>query len=107
MCSPGVPLLSLVDLSDVWLRFDLREDLVKGLKVGDRFDDARARARRPADRRRGQAHRDQRRICGLARDARHRRFRPAHLRGPRLSGRAHPRASAGHERLCRWPGGRR
>ena len=35
--SPGVPLLSLVDLGDVWLRFDLREDLVKGLKVGDRF----------------------------------------------------------------------
>jgi HlyD family secretion protein len=36
--SPGVPLLTLVDLSDVWLRFDLREDLVKGLKVGDRFE---------------------------------------------------------------------
>jgi HlyD family secretion protein len=36
--SPGVPLLSLVDLSDVWLHFDLREDLVKGLKVGDRFE---------------------------------------------------------------------
>jgi HlyD family secretion protein len=36
--SPGVPLLTLVDLSDVWIRFDLREDLVKGLKVGDRFD---------------------------------------------------------------------
>lgn len=35
--SPGVPLLSLVDLNDVWLRFDLREDLVRGLKVGDRF----------------------------------------------------------------------
>lgn len=35
--SPGVSLLSLVDLSDVWLRFDLREDLVKGLKVGERF----------------------------------------------------------------------
>ncbi len=35
--SPGVPLLSLVDLSDLWLRFDLREDLVRGLKVGDRF----------------------------------------------------------------------
>ena len=27
--SPGVPLLSLVDLSDVWLRFDLREDLAR------------------------------------------------------------------------------
>ncbi len=35
--SPGVPLLSLVDLNDVWIRFDLREDLVKGLKVGDEF----------------------------------------------------------------------
>ncbi len=35
--SPGVPLLSLVDLSDVWLRFNLREDLVRGLEVGDRF----------------------------------------------------------------------
>ena len=32
-----MPLLSLVDLGDVWVRFDLREDLVKGLKVGDRF----------------------------------------------------------------------
>jgi HlyD family secretion protein len=32
-----VPLLSLYDLNDVWLRFNLREDLVKGLKVGDRF----------------------------------------------------------------------
>jgi HlyD family secretion protein len=36
--SPGVPLLALVDVSDVWLRFDLREDLVKGLKTGDRFE---------------------------------------------------------------------
>ena len=36
--SPGVPLLSLVDLSDIWLRFELREDLVKGLKIGDRFE---------------------------------------------------------------------
>jgi len=28
----------LIDLADVWIHFDLREDLVKGLKVGDRFD---------------------------------------------------------------------
>lgn len=35
--APGVPLLSLVDLRDVWLRFDLREDLLGGLKVGDRL----------------------------------------------------------------------
>ena len=36
--SPGVPLVTLVDLNDMWVHFDLREDLVKALKVGDRFD---------------------------------------------------------------------
>jgi HlyD family secretion protein len=36
--SPGVPLLTLVVVSDVWVRFDLREDLMKGLKINDRFD---------------------------------------------------------------------
>lgn len=35
--SPGVPLVTLIDLKDVWIHFDLREDLVKGLKVGDKF----------------------------------------------------------------------
>ena len=34
--APGAPLLSLVDLSDVWVRFDLREDLVKHIAVGDK-----------------------------------------------------------------------
>jgi HlyD family secretion protein len=36
--SPGVPLVTMIDLADVWIHFDLREDLVKDLKVGDRFD---------------------------------------------------------------------
>jgi HlyD family secretion protein len=36
--SPGVPLVTLIDLGDMWVQFDLREDLVKTLKVGDRFD---------------------------------------------------------------------
>jgi HlyD family secretion protein len=36
--SPGVPLVTLIDLNDMWIHFDLREDLVKTLKVGDRFD---------------------------------------------------------------------
>jgi HlyD family secretion protein len=36
--SPGVPLVTLIDLTDVWIHFDLREDLLKDLKVGDRFD---------------------------------------------------------------------
>jgi HlyD family secretion protein len=36
--SPGVPLVTLINLNDLWIHFDLREDLVKTLKVGDRFD---------------------------------------------------------------------
>ena len=36
--SPGVPLITLIDLNDMWIHFDLREDLVKTLKLGDRFD---------------------------------------------------------------------
>lgn len=36
--SPGVPLITLIDLSDTWLHFDLREDLVRDLKIGDRFE---------------------------------------------------------------------
>jgi HlyD family secretion protein len=35
--TPGVPLLSLVDLDNTWMGFSLREDLMAGLKVGDRF----------------------------------------------------------------------
>jgi HlyD family secretion protein len=35
--SPGVPLVTLIDLNDMWVHFDLREDLVKTLKLGDRF----------------------------------------------------------------------
>jgi len=35
--SPGVPLVTLIDLNDVWIHFDLREDLVRTLKIGDRF----------------------------------------------------------------------
>src|SRR5215471_5950779 len=36
--SPGVPLITLIDLNDLWIHFDLREDLVRTVKVGDRFD---------------------------------------------------------------------
>jgi HlyD family secretion protein len=34
--SPGVPLVTLIDLNDLWIHFDLREDLVRTLKIGDR-----------------------------------------------------------------------
>jgi HlyD family secretion protein len=33
--SPGVP---LIDLNDTWAHFDLREDLVRNLKTGERFE---------------------------------------------------------------------
>jgi HlyD family secretion protein len=36
--SPGVPLVTLIDLDDMWVHFDLREDLVRTLKIGNRFD---------------------------------------------------------------------
>jgi HlyD family secretion protein len=36
--SAGAPLLSLVDINNPWLTFNLREDLLAGLKVGDRFE---------------------------------------------------------------------
>jgi len=36
--SPGVPLVTLINLADLWIHFDLREDLVKSLKIGDKFD---------------------------------------------------------------------
>lgn len=36
--SPGAPLFSLIDLGDLWFTFNIREDLLKGLKVGDTFD---------------------------------------------------------------------
>ena len=34
----GVPLVTLIDLDEMWVHFDLREDLVKTIKLGDRFD---------------------------------------------------------------------
>ena len=36
--SPGVPLFTLIDLADTWAHFDLREDLARTVKVGDRFE---------------------------------------------------------------------
>ncbi|MGY3451529.1 HlyD family secretion protein [Bradyrhizobium sp. USDA 4353] len=36
--APGVPLMSLINLDDLWIHFDLREDLMSKVKVGDRFD---------------------------------------------------------------------
>ena len=35
---PGVPLISLVDLGDMWVQFDLREDLLRDLKPGSKID---------------------------------------------------------------------
>jgi len=34
---PGIPLITLVDLKDMWVQFDLREDLLHDLKVGSKI----------------------------------------------------------------------
>jgi HlyD family secretion protein len=34
---PGIPLITLVDLADMWVQFDLREDLLRDLKVGTKL----------------------------------------------------------------------
>ena len=36
--SAGAPLFSLIDTNKVWFTFNLREDLLAGLKIGDRFE---------------------------------------------------------------------
>ena len=78
----GAPLFSIVDLEDPWFTFNLREDLLEGLKVGDEFT-----VTVPACRRRDPAEGDDDQRPGpvrdLAGDARDRRFRSAHLRGAR------------------------
>jgi HlyD family secretion protein len=35
---PGVPLITLVDLGDMWVQFDLREDLLRDLKLGTKIE---------------------------------------------------------------------
>ncbi len=36
--SAGAPMFSLIDTHDVWFTFNLREDLLAGLKIGDTFE---------------------------------------------------------------------
>jgi len=36
--SAGAPIFSLIDIQNPWFTFNLREDLLKGLKIGDSFD---------------------------------------------------------------------
>jgi HlyD family secretion protein len=36
--SAGAPLFSMIDLGDLWFTFNVREDLLAGLKVGDKFE---------------------------------------------------------------------
>ncbi len=35
--APGYPIVSVVDLSDIWVTFAMREDRLAGLKIGDRL----------------------------------------------------------------------
>lgn len=38
LVGPGAPLVSILDLTDLWAVFHVREDRLNGLKVGDRFE---------------------------------------------------------------------
>ena len=38
LVSPGFPVVSIVDLRDVWLTFNLREDLLANIRMGDVFN---------------------------------------------------------------------
>ncbi|MEN6448577.1 MAG: efflux RND transporter periplasmic adaptor subunit [Syntrophaceae bacterium] len=35
LVGPGMPVASIVDLSDLWVTFNLREDLIAGIRIGD------------------------------------------------------------------------
>jgi len=37
LVSTGFPIITLVDLSDIWVTFNLREDLIAKIKMGDEF----------------------------------------------------------------------
>ena len=36
--SAGAPMFSMIDMKNLWFTFNLREDLLGGLKIGDKFD---------------------------------------------------------------------
>jgi HlyD family secretion protein len=36
--SAGAPLFAMIDMQNLWFTFNLREDLLGGLKIGDKFD---------------------------------------------------------------------
>jgi len=38
LVSPGFPVVSIVDLHDVWLTFNLREDILANIRMGDVFE---------------------------------------------------------------------
>ena len=77
--SAGAPLFSMIDMNNLWFTFNLREDLLGGLKIGDKFDVIVPALKSPDHS--GSRHHDQRAgaIRCVARDARHRRFRSAHF----------------------------
>ena len=99
--TPGVPLLSLVDLADRWLGSSLREDPTAGLKVGDRFA-----VRVPALGNREvivqvRVIATKGEYAGWRATRATSDFRPADLCRPRLSAREDRRVEARNERLCR------
>jgi len=38
LISPGYPVITIIDLTDIWVVFNLREDLLKNLRIGTVLD---------------------------------------------------------------------
>jgi HlyD family secretion protein len=94
----GAPLFSMVDIDNVWFTFNLREDLLAGLKVGDTFQVTVPALRSEVIPVKVTVINVQGQYATWRGDACHRRIRPAHVRGPRRAGATEGGIAAGHER---------
>ena len=96
LASAGFPILTLVDLTDIWVVFNLREDDFAGIRIGAPLDGAvRALGNAPV-RLRDRHHQPARRLRHVARHAPVERLRRAHLRGSCPTAGARRWLAAGH-----------
>ena len=95
--SAGAPLFSMIDMNHLWFTFNLREDLLGGLKIGDKFDVTVPALKSEVIPVHVTMINVQGAVRRLAGDTCHRRFRPADVRGPRLAGPAGRWSASRHE----------
>ena len=96
LAPPGFPIISLVNLDDVWAVFNLREDELAAIKIDTQDHRQGARAGKPRRHVLRLLHQPQGRVRDVARDAPVERLRHQDLRGARASGREGGRPSSRH-----------